>query len=600
MWPENSPDALRIKPMRLPFEFWSPGRPYATVFPATGWEGPLRALYAISVIMACIWGLGPAGAAGSADHMPFEAAMRAKVAAAQADNSMACQGELLCGISELPSFYAGREYRPAWQDADGNFSPAADLLRRIERADEEGLDPQAYHLEAIRRLLDLDRLEHQAGRRLDAALAVDLDFLLTDGFLLLASHLRAGRVNPETLHTEWVVQIDPAVDIAQLLGRAIETGRIAETLDGFSPPHREYRALKKALAHYRSLAAAGEWPQLPEKSTWDRGQTGEVSDRLRERLVRSGDLVPAPPHGPEIDADLDLFEGLQRFQARHGLEADGRMGAQTLQALNVPLRERIRQIELNLERWRWLPQDLGTRHIRVNVPQFALSVVEEGETVMAMRVVVGRHYRRTPVFSSLMDHLVFNPDWNIPNRIAVQDILPKAQRDPGHMRREKIRVFESWNRSAAELDPDEIDWSQVTAGNFRYRLMKDPGPHNDLGRVKFMFPNKFSVYLHDTPSKRLFERSMRGFSSGCIRIEKPLDLAVYVLGDTAEWSHAAVNAAINTGQLRTVSLKRKIPVHLVYMTAGADADGRVEFRLDIYQRDPALDRALRQKPPRLP
>jgi L,D-transpeptidase YcbB len=186
-----------------------------------------------------------------------------------------------------------------------------------------------------------------------------------------------------------------------------------------------------------------------------------------------------------------------------------------------------------------------------------------------------------------MDHLVFNPDWNIPNRIAVQDILPKARKDPGHMRREKIRVFESWNRGAAELDPDEIDWGQVTAGNFRYRLMKDPGPHNDLGRVKFMFPNKFSVYLHDTPSRRLFERSMRGFSSGCIRIEKPLDLAVYVLKDSPEWSREAVTAAIDTGRLRTVRLRQKIPVHLVYMTAGVDADGRVEFWQDIYQRDPS-------------
>jgi murein L,D-transpeptidase YcbB/YkuD len=552
-----------------------------------------------ALIVACFSGLGQAVAAGAVDHEPFAAAMRAKVAAAQAANYMVCQGEMVCGIAELPHFYALREYRPAWQDAAGVFAPAADLLKRIERAEEDGLDPQAYHLEAIRRLSDLDRIEHQAGRRLDTALAVDLDFLLTDAFLLLASHLQAGRVNPETLHTEWVVQVDPEVDIARLLERAIETGRIGEALDGFSPPHPEYSSLKKALAHYRSVAAAGEWTRLPEKSTWESGQAGEIAELLQERLTRSGDLAPAPP-GPGADADLELYEGLRRFQARHGLEVDGRMGAQTLLALNVPLKERIRQIELNLERWRWLPQDLGERHIWVNVPQFALSVIEEGQVVMAMRVVVGRHYRRTPVFSSLMDHLVFNPDWNIPQRIAVQDILPKARQDPGHMRRQKIRVFESWSRGAAELNPDDIDWSQVTAGNFRYRLMKDPGPHNDLGRIKFMFPNKFSVYLHDTPSKRLFERSMRGFSSGCIRIEKPLDLAVYVLADSPEWSREAVAAAIDAGRLRTVRLKQKIPVHLVYMTAGVNAEGRVEFRQDIYQRDAALDRALRQKPPRLP
>ncbi len=586
--------------MHLSFKFRAPrGRPSQSVSPAIALALPPRLFCLAVFILICILGLGPADSASSAGHGPFAEAMRAKVAAAQAADYMVCQGELVCGIAELPRFYALREYRPAWQAADRSFSPATDLLRHIERAVEHGLNPQAYHLEAIRRLLDQDQIEQASGRTLDTSLAVDLDFLLTDAFLLIASHLRAGRVNPETLHAEWVVQMDPEVDIAQLLERAIETGRIGEALDGFSPPHPDYGSLRNALAYYRTLTADGEWPQLPEKSTWDRWQTGEIADLLRERLDRSGDL-PHPPHKSETDTDLELYEGLRRFQARHGLEVDGRMGPQTLQALNVPLRERIRQIELNLERWRWLPQDLGARHIWVNVPHFTLSAVENGLSVLDMRVVVGRHYRRTPVFSSLMDHLVFNPDWNIPNRIAVQDILPKARKDPGHMRRQKIRVFESWNRNAAELDPDEIDWSQVSPGNFRYRLMKDPGPHNDLGRIKFMFPNTFSVYLHDTPSKSLFERSMRGFSSGCIRIEKPLELAVYVLKDSPEWSREAVTAAIDAGRLRTVRLKQKIPVHLVYMTAGVDAEGRVEFRQDIYQRDAALDRALRQKPPRRP
>ena len=340
-------------------------------------------------------------------------------------------------------------------------------------------------------------------------------------------------------------------------------------------------------------------PRLPENASWDRGQTGDIADLLRERLGLSGDLKQTPG-GEGADADLELFEGLRRFQARHGLDADGRMGPQTLQALNASLPERIRQIELNMERWRWLPRDLGARHIRVNVPAFDLSVIEDLQTVMSMRVVAGRHYRRTPVFSGLMDHLVINPDWNIPTRIAVQDILPKARKDPAYLSREKIRVFESWSRDAAELDPNGIDWARVTAEDFRYKLKKDPGPHNDLGRVKFLFPNKFDVYLHDTPAKRLFERSMRGFSSGCIRVEKPLDLAEYVLRSSPGWSRDAVSAAIDAGQLRTIGLGRKIPVHLIYMTASVDSEGRVLFWQDIYGRDPVLDRALQEKPPRFP
>lgn len=552
-----------------------------------------------AVIFACILGSVQTGLARAAGPEGFAPMMRAKITAAQAENRMICRGELVCGIAELPRFYALREYRAAWSDGDGSFAPAEDLVRSIEEAREDGLDPQSYHMGTIRQLLAKARLDNDSGRQPDPALIVDLDFLLTDAFLLLGSHLRAGRVNPETFYTEWVVRMDPEVDLAGILQRAIESSRIGEALNGFRPPHPEYNALKTALKDYRGLGQAGEWPRLPENASWDRGQTGDIADLLRERLGLSGDLKQTPG-GEGADADLELFEGLRRFQARHGLDADGRMGPQTLQALNASLPERIRQIELNMERWRWLPRDLGARHIRVNVPAFDLSVIEDLQTVMSMRVVAGRHYRRTPVFSGLMDHLVINPDWNIPTRIAVQDILPKARKDPAYLSREKIRVFESWSRDAAELDPNGIDWTRVTAEDFRYKLKKDPGPHNDLGRVKFLFPNKFDVYLHDTPAKRLFERSMRGFSSGCIRVEKPLDLAEYVLRNSPGWSRDAVSAAIDAGQLRTIGLGRKIPVHLIYMTASVDSEGRVLFRQDIYGRDPVLDRALKEKPPRFP
>ncbi|RPJ70505.1 MAG: peptidoglycan-binding protein [Desulfobacteraceae bacterium] len=530
-------------------------------------------------------------------EIDFPGLMIEKVAAAVAGQQMICRGELICGIAELPRFYAQRGYRAAWHAADGSFAAAETLLREIERAEEDGLDPQAYHLQALRVLLETVRREQASGNSADGSLRVDLDFLLTDAFLLLGSHLRAGRVNPQTLHTEWVVQLDPEVDFAKILQYALESGGISAALERLRPAHPEYGALKRVLVDYRGLAAAGERPPLPPAARWEPGDTGEIAGRLRERLIASGDLTPA---AGGADPGLELVEGLRRFQARHGLEMDGRMGAQSLQALNVPIGERVRQIELNLERWRWLPPDLGARHIRVDVPHFDLSVIEEGENVMRMRVVVGRHYRRTPVFSSLMDHLVFNPDWTIPPRIAVQDILPKVRKEPGYLRRENIRVFEGWGREAAELDPDAIDWGGVPAANFRYKLRKDPGPKNDLGWVKFMFPNNFNVYLHDTPSRRLFERSMRGFSSGCIRIEKPLELAAFVLRDSPAWTTDAVMAAVDSGEMRTVTLPRKIPVHLIYMTAAVGAEGQVEFRPDIYQRDPVLDRALRAKPPRSP
>jgi len=524
------------------------------------------------------------------------AKLKSRIVAAQTSNRMVCQGELVCGIAELPGFYALRRYRPVWITTDGSFALADELVQCIEDARHDGLSPQHYHLGSIRTLLQLAKQQATAGRPQDTDVLADLEFLLTDAFLTLGAHLRAGRVNPVTLEDEWITQIEPVSDLSRILERAIESRRIGEALDGLRPPHPEYKALKEALKRYRDVGEAVDWPRLPEKSLWEKGQPGGIAEQLRERLRLSGDL-PQSPGGAGADADLELLEGLRRFQARHGLEIDGRMGAQTLQALNVPLRERARQIELNLERWRWLPHELGARHIRVNVPQFDLTVIEDHQEVSRMRVVVGRHYRRTPVFSSLLDHVVFNPDWSIPTRIAVEDILPKARKDPGYIAREKIRVFENWSSGAAELDPADIDWSKLTPQNFRYKLKKDPGAHNDLGRLKFMFPNKFSVYLHDTPSRKLFERSTRGFSSGCIRIEKPIDFAEYVLKSTPEWPREAVVAAIDSGTHRTVRLPHKIPIHLIYMTAGVNPDGWLQFWPDIYQRDPTLDRALQVAPP---
>jgi murein L,D-transpeptidase YcbB/YkuD len=520
----------------------------------------------------------------------FSARLKSRIVAAQTANRMVCRGELVCGIAELPGFYARRNYQPAWITTDGGWALADELVECIEASRHDGLSPQHYHLGSIRRLLQLAR------QPADADASADLEFLLTDAFLTLGSHLRAGRVNPVTFEEEWVTQIEPVGDLGRILERAIESRRIAEALESLRPPHPEYQTLREALKRSREGRDAVDWPRLPDKASWERGQGGDIAERLRDRLRLSGDL-PQDPGEAGADPDLELYEGLRRFQARHGLEIDGRMGAQTLQALNVPLSGRIRQIELNLERWRWLPREPGARHIRVNVPQFDLAVIEGREEVLRMRVVVGRHYRRTPVFSGLMDHVVFNPDWNIPTRIAVEDILPKARKDPGYIAREKIRVFESWGAGAAELNPVDIDWSKLTAGNFGYKLKKDPGAHNDLGRLKFMFPNTFSVYLHDTPSRKLFERSMRGFSSGCIRIENPIDLAEYVLKGSPDWPREAVAAAVDSGAHRTVRLPRRIPIHLIYMTAGVNPDGRLQFWPDIYQRDPTLDRALRSAAP---
>lgn len=571
------------------------GKPPALSFrPSCGFRPATRSrgvLFRSGVALAALAFAAVSSIAAAAAH-PLAAEMRARVESAVASGSLHCRGEMICGLSLLPSFYARRDFAPAWSDARGPLPAARALVAFLEEVEEDGLDPQAYRLGLLRELL---RLMEAGGPPPEAGLVTDLDFLLTDAFLLLASHLRAGRVNPATLHGEWVVGIEHAGDFLPALEQAIETGEVATRLAAFRPPHPEYARLRAALSRYRGFEREGPFPVLPEQARRREGEAGAIDELLRARLRREGDLPP----GSGVDEQA-LEEALQRFQERHGLDVDGRLGRRTLQALNFPLPARIRALELNLERWRWLPRELGDPHLRVNIPGFDLVGFAGGAAGLHMRVVAGREVRRTPVFSSGLDRIVFNPDWNIPRRIAVEDILPKARRDPGYLQRDKIRVFEHGGPEAVELDPARIDWPNLSPRDFRFRLMKDPGPHNDLGRVKFLFPNPFAVYLHDTPARALFSRARRGFSSGCIRIEKPLALAAWLLAEDPRGSPEAIEAFLASGRTHTLRLKVPVPLHLLYMTAAVDPDGTVRFFEDLYGRDPVLDRALRQTPSRRP
>ncbi len=521
--------------------------------------------------------------------------LRHKISFAPASGRLICRRELLCGGSALFRFYADRDFRPAWSENKGPLPQAVALTRAIHEADREGLRPEDYHIVKIDALLKEINHRRSASRTVSPEVFADLEILLTDAFLLYGSHLLTGHVNPETIQSEWLIKSRDE-DLVRILQIALDENDIEGALNFLRPQHEGYRDLKEALLRYRKIMEMGGWPRVPRGPKLEGGDRTPRIGVLRARLMMSGDLDPWDETDQELFDDT-LEEAVRRFQERHGLKADGVVGPATLEALNVPVKERVRQIKANLERWRWLPHDLGRHYILVNIANFELDVVENGEAILTMRVVVGRRYRRTPVFTGKITHMELNPYWNIPAKIAVRDILPKIQKDPEYLARQKIRVFQGWEKGAPEIDPESIDWSRINAQNLSFKLRQDPGPRNALGRIKFMFPNKFRVYLHDTPAQALFQKDKRTFSSGCIRVQKPIDLAAYLLGNGREWPRENILMAIDNGETQTLRLPEPIPVHLLYWTAWVDKGGTVHFRDDIYGRDRKLSRALRERPP---
>lgn len=462
-------------------------------------------------------------------------------------------------------FYTRRGYAPAWS-SEAIVGPHAEtLVDAIRGAEAEGLPPRVYHLEQLEELLGRLRVASPAGR-LDDGERATLDLLLSDAFLTYGGHLARGRIDPKRIHPGW--SLPPRqVDVIAALERAVQDGRVAEALAGLAPPAPGYGALRQALQRYRAIEAQGGWPVLASGRTLRAGDRGDDVPLLRARLA--AETRPVPADAPTV-YDPALAEAVRVFQGTHGLREDAEVGPATRAALNVDVRSRVEQIELSMERQRWLPDDLGRRYIQVSIPAFELAVVEGGRTALTMRVVGGRPDWRTPIFSARMTSVVLSPYWNVPPSIAEAEVLPRARRDPDYLRRNGIH----WVREGAS-----------------YRLRQDPGPLNPLGGVKFVFPNPYDVYLHDTPSKQLFTEPARAYSHGCVRVEKPLELAEYVLGDLG-WDREAIRGGMARGVERTVSLADPIPVHVLYQTAWVDAADRVEFRSDLYGHDRRLAEAI--------
>jgi murein L,D-transpeptidase YcbB/YkuD len=505
--------------------------------------------------------------------------------------------ESLYAAVALPYFYERRAYRPAWTNEKGSLPPATSLLKAIRAAAEEGLQPDDYHLSKIERLLLDIRKTRNIFKLPNPRMMVDLDLLLTDAFLIYGSHLVGGRINPERIDPQWFVSRREA-DLVQALEEALASAEIESALKSLLPLHPAYERLRKALALYRRIVASGGWPSVPADPRPKNGDSSDQIATLRQRLAVEGFIeASASDDSPMFDDRLE--QALKKFQIQNGLEPDGVLGKQTVAALNITAEERIRQIIVNMERWRWLPQDLGGRYILVNIAAFSLDVIENQKPVLDMRIVAGKPYRRTPVFSDKITYLVMHPHWAVPKTIAEKDILPKVKKDPSFLVKQGFKIFQGWGADTREIDPDTVEWQTVTAANLSFRFRQDPGPHNALGRIKFMFPNQFDVYLHDTPARELFAKARRDFSSGCIRIEKPAELAEYLLRNHPDWSPEKIRSAL-TGEEnieKTIELPEPVNIHILYWTVCVGKDDSIHFSPDIYDRDKALDDAMQEPPP---
>lgn len=512
--------------------------------------------------------------------------IRERIEELNATGRVAVHGVTIGTHDLLPAFYRRRDFSPVWTDTrrvDG-------LLDAFTAAIADGLDPEDYFLSRLRALRARTRGTDADG---------DFDLLLTEALIRFAYHQRFGKVNPETLEPHWnfsrefVSGADPVALLETIVAADQPVAELARNI----PRGPWYRRLQRALAQHRDIAAAGGWPLVPVGPTLHRGDRDARVAMLRERLASGGDLQAAqPPAEPDL-VDEAVTEALRRFQRRHALKVDGVLGKATLAALNVPIARRIDQLRMSLERARWISVSVPADFVAINIASFEAGLIHGGDVIWSSRVVVGRDARQTPIFRGTMTYLEINPTWTIPPTILRKDILPRIRKDPGYLSREHIRVFD---RRGTEVDAATVDWAAFTKG-VPYTLRQDPGPWNALGRIKFMFPNEHFVYLHDTPAKELFEKVDRTFSSGCIRVEDPLTLAVLLLDDPA-WTREALEAAIATGRTRRVGLRKPVPVLILYWTAIADADGTVRFFRDVYGRDarllPALNGEVRVERPR--
>ena len=494
---------------------------------------------------------------------------------------------------QVQQFYAATNYAPVWV-RDGRATPQAlAVMAALESSQQKGLNPEDY--DASRWPLRLHALQAAPG---DADTVAHFDAALTVGAMRYISDLHVGRVNPK--HFKFGIDVEQKrYDLPQFLAqKLLGANDVPQVLNEVEPPYYAYQRTEAALQTYLALAAQDHSVPLPEvQKTIAPGDAYAGLDGLAQRLHLLGDLPQGAIVNPGI-YDGALVDAVKHFQTRHGLGAEGRLGKETLRQLNMPLSFRVQQLGDALERWRWLPADFSPLPVAVNIPEFVLRVFfSDHRIAMRMNVVVGKAVRHeTPVFAKDMKYIVFRPYWNVPLGITRAEIILALQKDGSYLSRKNFEITGQNGRIVTSGAVSAGVLAQLRSGKLLVR--QRPGPANSLGLVKFMFPNEHDVYLHSTPAPQLFSQSRRDFSHGCIRVEKPVELAAWLLRDQPKWTLDAVRAAMQSGpDNQQVNLTRPFPVVIIYLTAVVEEDGEVYFFDDIYGHDRSLNAVLAKGPP---
>jgi len=490
-------------------------------------------------------------------------------------------GQSLAVSNLIPELYSRREFTPTWTDDDKVDA----YIRFVGRAAEEGLEPSDYLYAELSALVKDHRLNPD-----DADLRGRLDVLLTESMIRLGNHLIYGKVDPAQLDENWNwVQSADMRDPVTKIQQVIDSDSVENSLDNFLDRGPIYLRMKAMLAEYRSLKEAGGWPQVDDGPTLKPGMNDPRIAGIRERLVVTGDLPVAGNNGSTAFDD-ELKTAVLHFQDRHNLDQDGAIGKRTLVAMNVTVDERVDQIRVNLERLRWVARDIEDEFIFTNIAAFRTFLIRDRQIVWSARSQVGRTYRQTPVFTAKLKYLQFNPTWTVPPGILSKDILPAVQRDTGFLAKKDMDLID---RNGNTVDPETVDWSQYSSRRLPpYQFVQRPGPTNALGRVKFIFPNSHFVFLHDTPSKSLFGRTERSFSSGCIRVENPFVLAELLINNPDKLDADSIQTLLDSKKPQTVFLDEPLTVMLMYNTVDMVDMELVRFYNDIYQRDDAVLESL--------